>query len=255
MFAGGGAIPLEALRLGCEAYALDLNPVAHIIQLCTLVYPQKYGRPDPTVPGMTGRSTSVLACAEGSERASEDACSTTWGGLAAEVRYWGEWVLNKAKADIGDLYPPIPDPAARPKPLVDEGFLPGLEPDGRLTVPGGYLTPVAYLGTRTVTCKNPTCKATVPLVRQTRLCKKEGRQVALRVDAPRGKKRVRFTVVEAATEKGLGFDPAGFSKAGNATCPFCGAVADNDYVKAEGRAGRIGTQPMAVVCTRPSAFT
>ena len=48
MFAGGGAIPLEALRLGCEAYALDLNPVAHIIELCTLVYPQKYGKPDPT---------------------------------------------------------------------------------------------------------------------------------------------------------------------------------------------------------------
>ncbi len=42
MFAGGGAIPLEALRLGCEAYALDLNPVAHIIELCTLVYPQKF---------------------------------------------------------------------------------------------------------------------------------------------------------------------------------------------------------------------
>jgi putative DNA methylase len=54
MFAGGGAIPLEALRLGCEAYALDLNPVAHIIQLCTLVYPQKYGKPDPSALGMTG---------------------------------------------------------------------------------------------------------------------------------------------------------------------------------------------------------
>src|SRR6267143_1237129 len=54
MFAGGGAIPLEALRLGCEAYALDLNPVAHIIELCTLVYPQKYGKPDPSVRGMTG---------------------------------------------------------------------------------------------------------------------------------------------------------------------------------------------------------
>src|SRR5262249_57174946 len=54
MFAGGGAIPLEALRLGCDAYALDLNPVAHIIQSCTLVYPQKYGNPDPTVRGMTG---------------------------------------------------------------------------------------------------------------------------------------------------------------------------------------------------------
>jgi putative DNA methylase len=51
MFAGGGAIPLEALRLGCEAYALDLNPVAHIIELCTLVYPQKYGKPDKNAKG------------------------------------------------------------------------------------------------------------------------------------------------------------------------------------------------------------
>jgi len=44
MFAGGGAIPLEALRLGCETYAVDLNPVAHIVELCTLVYPQQYGK-------------------------------------------------------------------------------------------------------------------------------------------------------------------------------------------------------------------
>ncbi len=44
MFAGGGAIPLEALRLGCETFAVDLNPVAHIIELCTLVYPQRYGK-------------------------------------------------------------------------------------------------------------------------------------------------------------------------------------------------------------------
>ena len=45
-FAGGGTIPLEALRLGCEAHAIDINPVAHLIELCTLVYPQKYGQPD-----------------------------------------------------------------------------------------------------------------------------------------------------------------------------------------------------------------
>ena len=44
-FTGGGAIPLEALRLGCEAHAIDLNPVAHLIELCTLVYPQKCGQP------------------------------------------------------------------------------------------------------------------------------------------------------------------------------------------------------------------
>ncbi len=97
MFAGGGAIPLEALRLGCEAYALDLNPVAHIIQLCTLVYPQKYGKADLTARGMTGPK--------------DDKGETTWGGLAAEVRYWGNWVLDRVRKEIGDLYPPIPDPA------------------------------------------------------------------------------------------------------------------------------------------------
>ncbi len=95
MFAGGGAIPLEALRLGCEAYALDLNPVAHIIQLCTLVYPQKFGKPDPKARGMTGPKN--------------DKGESTWGGLAEEVRYWGNWVLEKVRAEIGDLYPPIPD--------------------------------------------------------------------------------------------------------------------------------------------------
>ena len=83
MFAGGGAIPLEALRLGCEAYALDLNPVAHIIELCTLVYPQKYGKPDPTARGITGPKNA------------KD--ETTWGGLAEEVRYWGNWVLKKCQ--------------------------------------------------------------------------------------------------------------------------------------------------------------
>jgi putative DNA methylase len=235
MFAGGGSIPLEALRLGCEAYALDLNPVAHIIELCTLVYPQKYGKPDPTLRGMMGPTN--------------EQGETTWGGLTDEVRYWGRWVLKKVKAEIGDLYPLIPDAAYRGK-RREAGANLFRESD---EVPPGYLMPVAYLWTRTVTCKNPTCKATVPLVKQTWLCKKKGRLVALKLVAPKGKKRVRFEVAESRTEKGLGFDPTGFSKAGNATCPFCGTVAESDYVKAEGCAGRMGTQPMAVICIRPEA--
>ncbi len=120
-------------------------------------------------------------------------------------------------------------------------------------VPPGYLVPIAYLWTRTVTCKNPTCKATVPLLRQTWLCKKKDRHVALKVVAPKGAKRVRFEIVESETEKGLGLDPAGFSKGGNATCPFCGTVANIEYVKEEGRAGRMASQAMAVVCTRHHA--
>lgn len=243
MFAGGGAIPLEALRLGCEAYALDLNPVAHIIELCTLVYPQKYGKPDPVIRGMTGVKNS-----QG---------ETTWGGLAEEVRYWGNWVLEKVKAEIGDLYPMIPEstPQSESKPKRKTKKQPK---ETQATFEGmgveeeqcSFLTPVAYLWTRTVRCKNAACGAIVPLVKQTWLCKKKDRNVALRIVAPAGEKRVRFEVVEAKTEKGLGFDPAAGSKGGNATCPFCGTVSDSTYVKAEGCEQRIGQQMMAVVCTR-----
>jgi len=239
MFAGGGAIPLEALRLGCEAYALDLNPVAHIIELCTLVYPQKYGQPDTNARGMTGPKDK-----DG---------HPTWGGLAEEVKYWGNWVLEKVKEEIGDLYPPIPDPKAAPEEI---GKRPqsvmkfAKDTQGRLTVPKGYLTPVAYLWTRTVTCKNPACTATVPLARQTWLCKKKDRYVAAKTVTDVSTRCIRFEIVEAKTEKALGFSPEAGSKGGNATCPFCGTVADIDYVKEEGWAGRIGQQLMAVACSR-----
>ena len=68
MFAGGGSIPLEALRLGCESYAVELNPVAHIIELCTLVYPQKYGP-----------------------------------SLVEDVKKWGEWVIDTSQRTTGRI--------------------------------------------------------------------------------------------------------------------------------------------------------
>ncbi|MBC8450528.1 MAG: DUF1156 domain-containing protein [Chloroflexi bacterium] len=249
MFAGGGAIPLEALRLGCEAYALDLNPVAHLIELCTLVYPQQFGAPDPAATG----------CAEDPSTSSGQ--SGTWAGLSAEVEHWGQWVLERVRDEIGDLYPPIPDPrhaaaaADQPAQLSMNLAVPGAREADR--TPAGMLTPVAYLWTRTVRCKNPACGGTVPLARQTWLCKKKSRYVALRPNAEAnrdgipGEKRVRYQVAEATTPKALGFDPASGSRGGNVACPFCGTVSDSTYVKAEGQAGRIGVQPMAVVCTRP----
>lgn len=246
MFAGGGAIPLEALRLGCEAYAVDLNPVAHLIQLCTLVYPQQYGQPDPAAAG----------CAE----------DGTWAGLAAEVEHWGQWVLERVKAEIGDLYPPIPDPRhsecseESPEQLsLDMAVKESREGyDAR----AGMLTPVAYLWTRTVRCKNPACGGTVPLARLTWLCKKkaskksQGRYTALKPDTethcnkPAGEKRICYYVVEATTETGLGFNPRTGSIGGNVACPFCGTVNDSAHVKTEGQAGRIGVQPMAGVSKR-----
>jgi len=243
MFAGGGSITLEALRLGCEAYALDLNPVAHIIEICTLVYPQKYGKPDPNARGMTGAKN-----AEG---------ETTWGGLAEEVRYWGNWVLEKVKAEIGDLYPLIPDPEYRGrKPETQSTLWKSAKKD---EVPPGYLVPVAYLWTRTVRCKNPTCSATVPLVRQTWLCKKIGskkidpRYTAVNILADHQNKDVRFEVASARSEEMLGFDPSAGSKGGDATCLLCGTVADSDYVKAEGCSKRFGHRLMAIVVTRSSS--
>ncbi len=198
MFAGGGSIPLEALRLGCDAYAVELNPVAYIILLATLVYPQKYGKK-----------------------------------LVDEVEKWGKWVIEKAKEEIEDLYKPIPDPKG-----------------------SGELTPVAYLWTRTVKCKNPACGAVVPLVMQTWLCKKKGKYIALKVTPDNETKRPKFSVVssyasteEEAIEK-FGFDPGKFSKGGNAACVFCGTVATDDYVKKEGQAKRIDKQLMAVICTK-----
>ncbi len=265
MFAGGGAIPLEALRLGCEAYALDLNPVAHIIELCTLIYPQKYGKSDLIARGMTGPKN-----AKG---------ETTWGGLAEEVRYWGSWILKQLKEEIGDLYPLIPDPEfKRKKTAVQTDWFKDGTP---AEIPPGFLMPVAYLWTRTVTCKNPNCRAAVPLIKQAWLCKKKDRYVALKVVAPKGKKQVRFDVVEddgvplpadrewlrelKSKEKRLkesevrdllvtrhfGFDPEAGSKRGNATCPFCDAVADSDYVKAEGKRGKIMNQFLAIAATKP----
>ncbi|MGH9895209.1 MAG: DUF1156 domain-containing protein, partial [bacterium] len=207
IFAGGGAIPLEALRLGCDAHALDLNPVAHIIELCTLVYPQKYGSADPETKG----------CAK----------NGSWAGLAEEARHWGNWVLQRVRKEIGDLYPLIPDPLFKGKRVESETGL--WTNENTEKTPRGYLVPIAYLWTRTGTCKNPACKATVPLVKQTWLCKRPGRYAALKITAPKNGKSVRYDVVDAQSQSALGFEPDTGSKAGNATCPFCGTVADSAY--------------------------
>ena len=144
MFAGGGSIPLEALRLGCEAYAVELNPVAHIIELCTLVYPQKYGP-----------------------------------SLVNDVKKWGEWVIERAKAQLAEFYP---SPPSQSEQHSDNNMIQTtLAGEQHATQSNGTLTPIAYLWTRTVPCPNPTCGATVPLVRQTWLRKKEGNYVALRM--------------------------------------------------------------------------
>jgi len=211
MFAGGGSIPLEALRLGCESYAVELNPVAHIIELCTLVYPQKYGT-----------------------------------SLVADVKKWGEWVIERAKAQLAEFYP-SPQSGQHSNDSMVQTTLTGEQIQ---TTPNGKLTPTAYLWTRTVPCPNPTCGATVPLATQTWLRKKEGNYIALRMIPDHDTKKVRFERVQSPTLQGLGFDPEAGSKRGNTACLHCGASVNSDYVKQEGRAGRMKQQLIAVVATR-----
>src|SRR5690606_28440993 len=116
-FAGGGAIPLEALRLGCEAQAVDLNPVAHMIERCTLVYPQKYGQPKSRsvpayinllVKGNRKRrksqgETDLFEKHDTVQHAADDGFipdveiteeEYRQNPLSADVKYWGNWVLE-----------------------------------------------------------------------------------------------------------------------------------------------------------------
>jgi putative DNA methylase len=212
-FAGGGAIPLEVGRLGGQAHALELNPVAYLILLCTLVYPQTYG-----------------------------------SSLADDIDKWGAWLRERARSDIGDLYPVI------------GGDNEQLSLDGSPGQATKGLIPVAYLWTRTVPCPNPALPAhELDLVRQTWLVKKPGKGgkagkfIALRPAVDRARLVVRYKVVAAATADGLGFDPEQGSERGDAACRICGAAVTADDVKILGEQGRIGRRLMGIAAVRKGA--
>ena len=195
-FSGGGAIPLEALRLGCETYAFDLNPVAHIIQLATLVYPQQYAH-RPGAPSEKPGAT-----------------------LVADVQRWSAWVLDRARAEIGDLYPQDQGAAA-----------------------------VAYLWARTIACPRADCAVAVPLIRQTWLAKKPGRMSAYKVEADGPGSAIRYTVIgPVKSVSDFDFDPGvGSTRGGTAVCPCCGTPLGEKYIKDEAVNGRMGDEMVAVV--------
>ncbi len=171
-FAGGGAIPLEAMRLGCEVTAIDINPVAWFILKCTLEYPQKLAGQKRPLPAFARQSREFMESyfkAQGYKKEALQAQLARLGlaegaapqfagmeagddlpdlDLAWHVRAWGWWVLQRAKADLARFYPTV---------------------DGKPTV--------AYLWARTVTCKH--CRATLPLLKTRWLCKKDKKRVVL----------------------------------------------------------------------------
>ncbi len=150
-FAGGGAIPLEAMRLGCEATAVDINPVAWFILKCTLEYPQKLaGQPHPLPdfildneefmeafykahPHLLGRTKPTKkqlkdqeGMLPGMAMHREDNTRAPKADLAWHLRAWGQWVLDRARKDLVKFYPTYADFEAIPLTSKDkkDGILP-----------------------------------------------------------------------------------------------------------------------------------
>ncbi len=211
-FAGGGSIPLEAQRLGLESNASDLNPVAVLINKAQIEIPPRFRDRVPVFPGLAG---SQIRDWSGGE------------GLAADVRAYGDWLRDEAERRIGHLYPP-----AR---LGD-----------------GTSSPViACLWARTVTCPNPACGIAMPLVRSWWLGKKRGNEAYVVPEivadgtVPAGQ-AVRF-VLKHGRAGGPSAATDGTVGRNGARCVACETSVELAFVRAEGRAGRLGQQLMGVV--------
>ena len=208
-FAGGGAIPLEAQRLGLEAHAHDLNPVAVMINKAMIEIPPKFSGQAPVNP----------------ESRAQMGCTSNWkgaAGLAEDVRYYGEWMKQEAFKRIGHLYPKVQIP----------------EEQG-----GGEATVIAWIWARTVKCPNPACVCTIPLAISYVLSKKKGKCAWIephvfgdKVDFQVHQDEKLGAVMEPKKGRGAAF-----------VCPACGETTLDAYVKEEGKAGHIGAQLIAIV--------
>ncbi len=212
-FCGGGSIPLEAQRLGLEAHASDLNPVAVLITKALIEIPPKFADMPPVNPDARRKMQTTLK----GERAWRGAA-----GLAEDVRYYGKWMRDEAEKRIGHLYP-----KAR---LSD----------------GSEATVIAWIWARTVRCPNPACGAMMPLTSKFVLSTKKGKEAWVEpvVDKANNPPMICFAV---KTGEGIPPKPPKVGRGAKFQCIACGQIAPVNYIKAEGRAGHMDSQLMAIV--------
>jgi putative DNA methylase len=201
-FAGGGSIPLEAQRLGLEAHASDLNPVAVMINKALIEIPPKFANRPPVNP----RDRQKMGSGADWKGAA---------GLAADVRYYGEWMRERAYEKIGHLYPEMNEEMV-----------------------------IAWLWARTVKCPNPACGAQMPLVTSFWLSKKKGKKTWVVPQIDREAKMVRF---EIKTGTGKPPNPPKVSRGASFECLVCKQIAESQHIKSESMIGRMGSQLMAIV--------
>ena len=229
MFAGGGAIPLEAMRLGCEVIANDYNPVAWFLLKCTLEYPQRLSGKTHPLPDLD----------------LDEPPNLTKNDLADHVRLWGQWVLENARRDLSQYYPVIDE-----KPTVAYLWartIPCQDP-----ICGGIIPLLKTLWV----CKK--AEKTLPDTPENRnrpdflRLKKTKNQSKVIINGRRAlklcpdteTKRVHFEIVVPKDADDVG---ASTMSRATATCPFCGSPQPGDYIKRCGHEGKLKAQLTAVV--------
>ena len=224
-FAGGGALPLEAQRLGLEAYASDLNPVAVLINKSMIELPPKFAGNPPVNPEARWGAELVERQWKGAR------------GLAEDVRHYGNWMCDEAQRRIGHLYPGVEVTPA----MVGERS--DLKP-----YLGRKLTVIAWLWARTVRSPNPAfADVEVPLASTWMLSTKKGKQAYVEpVIEGRG---YRYTV-NSGIPPDLAERRRGTKSGGSGSeflCMMSGVPMPFAYLREEARAGRMGSRLMAIV--------
>jgi putative DNA methylase len=224
-FAGGGALPLEAQRLGLESHASDLNPVAVLINKAMIEIPPKFADKPPVNPDA---------------RTKKDLFEKEWKGaqgLAEDVRYYGQWMRHEAEKRIGHLYPKVKVTAE----MVKER--PDLKP-----YQGEELTVIGWIWARTVKSPNPAfADVDVPLASTFILSSKPGKEAY--VEPIVGKRDYSFKVISGKPVK-LDVTKRGTKAGGSGTSFLCivsGTSMPFEYLRAEAKEGRMGAKLMAIV--------
>ena len=214
-FAGGGAIPLEAARLGCRSFGNDINPVAHIIERGSAEFPQKYGKPI-----IYSDSEFVIRYGDkGIEMAQETERNIIHDSkgyripnrLVFDVEFYAKKILAETEKEIGYLYPT----------------------DGK----GGK--PVAYYWVRTAKCSNPSCGAEVPLLRDFTICNTTKKHYYLEPHI--NSKSITFEVKKGKSSI------SGWNLRGNLICPCCGSVTDVNNIRDQFVRKETGERLLAVI--------
>ena len=233
-FGGGGSIPLEALRLGCEGYTNDYNPISVLIQYATLEYPQKFGkeisikkylqeRPWFNKNNTFGREKEKISN-DGiliNDAQSDYNKSDTLNPLAEDIENWGNWVLNEANKELSEFYPN--------------------EVDGS--------TIVGYIWARTIPCQNPTCKAEVPLLRSFWLSSRENKQIILYPIINENHIEFKISSGDFNKDKTVFNPDNGTISRAVMNCPVCGSVTNDDVTRKLFQQGK-SSQRMLVVITQ-----